>query len=227
VAEHTPLLDTVEMESHEQPDASVIWLHGLGDDGHGWADVVGMLNLAPSAKIRFIFPHAPERPISINNGFVMRGWYDIAEEDKDARGDVEGANVSAEQVKALIAREMARGIVSSRIVLAGFSQGGVVAFHTGLRYPEPLAGIIALSTYLIDGENLAAKASAANRAIPIFMAHGDLDNVVFPRWAVASKNALEENGYQVEWHTYPMAHSACEEELHDAGAFLNRVLAAR
>ncbi len=219
-----PLLDAIEWTTHAQPDASVIWLHGLGDDGNGWAGVVHMLDLDSSARIRFIFPHAPKRPITINHGLVMRAWYDIAQGDQEERGDIESADVSAELIKMLIARELERDIVSSRIVLAGFSQGGVIALHAGLRYPKTLAGIIALSTYLIDSENFPSKASMANRDIPIFMAHGDFDDIVLPSWALASKNILDNNGYSVEWHTYPMAHAAIDEELRDIGLFLNRVL---
>jgi phospholipase/carboxylesterase len=218
------LLDAIEIETRAEPDASIIWMHGLGDDGNGWSMVVDALGLPVNARIRFIFPHAPMMPITINNGFVMRAWYDIAEKDKNGDGDITGVCASQKRIEALITREIERGIKTTRMVLAGFSQGGVIALHTGLRYPQSFAGIVALSTYLMDAENLPRRASAANRATPVFMAHGNSDTVVLPKWAMASRDFLKTNGYQVEWRDYPMGHSATDEELCDVGVFLNRVL---
>ena len=219
------LLPAIEIETGARPDAAVIWMHGLGDDGHGWSEVVPALRLPPSLSARFLFPHAPVMPVTINNGYAMRAWYDIRENDFNNRADLAGVRRSQAQVEALVAQEEARGVAASRIVLAGFSQGGAIALYAGLRHPQRLAGIVALSTYLIAPDALATQASAANRDVPIFMAHGTQDPVVQFRWADASRNALAAAGYRVEWHAYPMPHSAVPEEIVAIGEFLARVLA--
>ncbi len=218
-------LPAIEIETGAAPAAAVIWMHGLGDDGHGWSEVVTALRLPAAIPVRFLFPHAPVMPVTINNGYAMRAWYDIRENDFNHRADIAGVRRSQQAVEALIAREEARGIAASRIVLAGFSQGGAIALYTGLRHPARLAAIVALSTYLIAPDALAAEASAANRDVPVFMAHGTQDPVVQFRWADASRQALVAAGYRVEWHTYAMPHSAVPEEIAAIGAFLARVLA--
>lgn len=221
----TEILPAIEIETSANPDAAVIWLHGLGDDGQGWSEVVPSLGLPPSMRVRFLFPHAPMMPVAINNGYVMRAWYDIRDADLHARADLPGVRKSQSQVEALIAREKARGIAVSRVVLAGFSQGGAIALYTGLRHPERIAGVIALSTYLIDAPSLVAEAVPANRDVPIFMAHGTRDPVVRFAWAELSRQALVDADWPVEWHTYPIEHSAVLDELVAAGAFLRKVLA--
>ena len=218
------LLPAIEIETGANPNAAVIWLHGLGDDGHGWSEVVPALRMPESIPTRFLFPHAPVMPVTINNGYAMRAWYDLRENDFNNRADLAGVRRSQQQVEALMAREQVRGIAASRIVLAGFSQGGAIALYAGLRHGERLAGIVALSTYLIAPDALPAEASAANRDVPIFMAHGTQDPVVQFRWADASRKALVAAGYPVEWHTYPMPHSAMPEEIVAIGRFLARVL---
>lgn len=218
------LLPAIEVETAPDPDASVIWLHGLGDTGDGWSQVVPGLALPATMRVRFLFPHAPKMPVAINNGYVMPAWYDIREANLSERADIAGIQRSQGQLEALVAREKARGIADARIVLAGFSQGGAVALYTALRHPERLAGIVALSTYLIAMEALDAQASAANRDVPIFMAHGMYDPVVRLAWAQASRDALVRSGWNVEWHEYPMEHSAVMEEVAAIGAFLRRVL---
>ena len=221
----TELLPAIEIETGANPTASVIWLHGLGDDGHGWSAVVPQLGLPKSLSTRFLFPHAPVMPVTINNGIAMRAWYDIKAANLTERADVAGVRQSQTQVEALIAQERARGIASRRIVLAGFSQGGAIALYTGVRHAERLAGVVALSTYLIDPPNLVAQASPANRDLPIFMAHGTHDPVIHLTWADTSRRALEAAAWTVEWHVYPMEHSATLEEIEAVGKFLRRVLA--
>jgi phospholipase/carboxylesterase len=218
------LLPAIEIETAASPDSAVIWLHGLGDDGQGWSDIVRSLPLPAGAAIRFVFPHAPVMPVSINNGIEMRAWYDIKAANLSERADLDGVKRSQALLEALIAREKERGIGARRIVVAGFSQGGAIALYAGLRHAERLAGVIALSTYLINGAGLAAEASAANRDVPIFMAHGLYDPVVQLAWAEGSRAALVAQHYAVEWHTYPMQHSASIEEVADIGKFLGNVL---
>ena len=219
------LLPAIEIETAPNPDASVIWLHGLGDTGEGWSQVVPALALPKAIRVRFLFPHAPSMPVAINNGYVMPAWYDIREADLSERADVAGVQRSKGQLEALVARENARGVADARIVLAGFSQGGAVALYTGLRHPRRIAGIVVLSTYLIGAQALAREASPDNRDVPIFMAHGTYDPVVKLAWAQASREALVRDGWNVEWHEYPMEHSAVMEEIAAAGAFLAHVLA--
>ena len=218
------VLSAIEIATAPDPDATVIWLHGLGDDGNGWSQVVATLGLPRTMKVRFLFPHAPTMPVTINNGMTMRAWYDIREANFNARADVAGVRKSQAQVEALIAREVTRGVAPGRIVLAGFSQGGAVALYTGVRHAVRLAGIVALSTYLIDAPSLIAEASPANRDIPIFMAHGTQDPVIALAWAEASRRALTDGGWKVEWHSYPMAHAAVLEEIAACGKFLATVL---
>jgi phospholipase/carboxylesterase len=218
------LLPAVEIETGASPDAAVIFLHGLGDDGHGWSDVVPALGLPAAMRVRFVFPHAPEIPVTINGGYEMPAWYDLFDADFRARADLAGVRTSRVRIDHLIARERKRGVAHQRIVLGGFSQGGAVALYTGLRHPVRLAGLAALSAYLIDGDSLADEAAAANRDVPIFMAHGDGDEVVRYPWGEASRSALERDGWRVEWHHYPIGHAAVGEEIAAMGRFIARVL---
>jgi phospholipase/carboxylesterase len=220
------LLDAVELESGANPNASIIWLHGLGADGNDFVPIVPELRLPSDLAVRFVFPHAPVRPVTLNNGFRMRAWYDIYNADLANRADLAGVRQSQAQVEALIDRETARGIDSARVIVAGFSQGGAIALYTGLRHASRLGGIMALSTYLVAADALAAEASAANRGVPIFMAHGTADPMVRYPWGEASKQALEAAGYSVEWHAYPMEHSVCMEEVEAISGWLQRVLRA-
>jgi len=217
------VLETIEVETGARPDAAVIWMHGLGADGHDFEPVVPELRLPERLRVRFVFPHAPIRPVTINAGMRMRAWYDIFQLGGGAE-DEAGIRASQAEVQRLIERETQRGIRPGRIVLAGFSQGGAMALHTGLRHPEPLAGIIALSTWLPLAAQLPAERSAANVRTPIFMAHGTEDPMVPLALARASRAALERLGYAVEWHEYPMPHSVCGEEIADIAAFLVRIL---
>jgi phospholipase/carboxylesterase len=218
------ILPAIEIQTGAQPDSAVIWMHGLGDTGHGWSEVVPALQLPRALSVRFVFPHAPQIPVTINQGMRMPAWYDFREGDLNTRADLAGVRRSHAQVEALIAREETRGVAATRIVLAGFSQGGAIALYAGLRHRQRLAGIVALSTYLIAPDSLVADASAANRDVPIFMAHGTQDPVVQFRWADASRTALVAAGYRVEWHTYAMPHSAVPEEIIAIGRFLAAVL---
>jgi phospholipase/carboxylesterase len=219
------LLECVVRDTGPQPTATVIWLHGLGADGNDFVPVVPELALPASLPVRFVFPHAPVRPVTINNGFPMRAWYDFTNADFSSRADLAGVKQSQQQVAALVARERHRGIAAARIVIAGFSQGGAIALYAGLREPERLGGIVALSTYLIAGDALAAEGTAANRDVPIFMAHGTADPMVRFEWGRDSWQALVRAGYAVDWHTYPLQHSVCMEEIVAVSAWLQRVLA--
>jgi phospholipase/carboxylesterase len=219
-----PLLPAVEIETASSPDAAVIFLHGLGDDGHGWSDMVPALGLPTALRARFLFPHAPEMPVTINGGYVMPAWYDLFDANFDTRADLNGMRTSREHVEHLIARELSRGIAASRIVVGGFSQGGAVALYAGLRHPARLAGIAALSAYLVDPQSLAQEAAQANKTTPIFMAHGTQDEVVRFQWGDASRQLLASAGWPVEWHSYPMPHSAVLDEIRDLGRFIARVL---
>ena len=217
--------DTVEREvGAGAPGAAVIWLHGLGADANDFVPVVPMLGLDDGPGVRFVFPNAPVRPVTINGGMPMRAWFDIRElGGRDL--DEQGIRASAAALDALVERERQRGIESSRIVLAGFSQGGAIALQTGLRHPEPLAGIMALSTWLPLADTLAAERHPANAKVPVFMAHGSHDDMVGIDRAERSRDALEALGYQVEWHAYPMAHAVCPEEVVAISDWLGRVLA--
>ena len=218
-------LPAVELETRPNPDATVILMHGLGADGNDFVPIVREFELPKDHGVRFVFPHAPTRPVTINGGMSMRAWYDIVGVDLTTRGDETGIRESQVIVERFIAREKARGIEPSRIVLAGFSQGGVIALQTGLRHPERLGGIMALSTYLAMPQKLAAEMHQANRDIPIFMAHGTADPTIQLEWADASRRALEAQGYKVDWHTYRMQHSVSLEEVRDIGTWLSKVLA--
>ena len=220
----TEYLDCVEINPGEKPEAVVIWLHGLGADGHDFEPIVPELRLPAGLPVRFVFPHAPERAVTINFGMVMRAWYDILEMDVRRRVDTANILESAEQLKKLIQREIDRGISSERIVAAGFSQGGVIALHTAVRYPERLAGILALSTYLPTSASLNKEASAANRAIPIMMAHGKFDPVIPVDEGIAARDKLVELGYHIDWYEYPMQHEVCLEEIKAIGNWLLKVL---
>ena len=200
----------------------MIWLHGLGADGHDFEPLVPMLGLPRRRAVRFVFPHAPERPVTINAGMRMRAWYDIAQLGGGVE-DSAGIRASQAQIEGLVARERARGIEPRRIVLAGFSQGGAIALHTGLRHAERLAGILALSTYLPLPGTLEAERSAANAGVPIFMAHGLHDEMIGIERALSSRDALEALGYALAWHEYPMAHAVCEEEVAAIAGWLGGV----
>lgn len=221
-----PLLETIEIESAPSPSAAVIWMHGLGADGHDFAPIVRELDLSGCHAIRFVFPHAETMPVTINNGYVMRAWYDILGMDLVRREDAEGLRASQGRIEDLIANEIARGIPVERIVLAGFSQGCAMTLQTGLRYPQRLAGLMCLSGYLPIADSLASERHAANQDIPIFMAHGRGDNVVSIHRAEASRDLLTELGYMIEWHEYMMQHSVCSEEIDDISEWLQRVLKA-
>ena len=213
-------LPFVELATGPDPLGTVLWMHGLGADGWDFVPIVRELGLPEDLPLRFVFPHADARPVTINNGATMRAWYDIVMMDLGRKADERGIRASHAQVEALIAHEKARGVPSGRIVLAGFSQGGVMALHVGLRHAEPLAGIMALSTYLALEESLSTEASAANRATPILMVHGTQDPVIPLALAEASRKALAARGYRVEWHPYPMQHSVCPEEVEAIGEWL-------
>ena len=219
------LLETLEVETAPSPRAAAIWMHGLGADGYDFVDIPPVLRLPESVAVRFVFPHAPMQPVTINGGMVMRSWYDIRPDAGVRREDEPGLRQSQRRVEALIAREKARGVAASRIVLAGFSQGGAMALQTGLRHPERLAGIMALSCYLPLADLVAAEASAANRDVPIFLAHGTHDPLIPLARAQRSYEILTGLGYRVEWHDYPMPHSVCDAEIQEIGAWLARILA--
>lgn len=220
----TPL-DGIELETGPSPRYSVIWLHGLGADGNDFAPIVPELQLGELGPIRFVFPHAPVQPVTINNGMAMRAWYDIYMPDLVRREDEAGLRASQQAVEALIARENERGIPTERIVLAGFSQGCAMALQTGLRHPRKLAGIIGLSGYLPLAAMAQAERHAANHDTPIFLAHGTMDPVVAFERAQATLEALQKMEYDVRFKTYPMPHSVCLEEVQDIAAFLREVIA--
>ncbi len=221
-----PLLDTIEVETSDNPTAAVIWMHGLGADGNDFVPIVGELDLTGCPGIRFIFPHAETMPVTINNGYVMRAWYDILGMDLVRREDEAGLRASQQRIEDLIMREVERGIAADNIVLAGFSQGCAMTLQTGLRHPHKLAGLICLSGYLPLAGTVAAERSDANRQTPIFMAHGRGDGVVTINRAEASRDLLKELGYEIDWHEYLMPHSVCAEELDDIGLWLKQVLKA-
>ena len=218
------LLPRVELESAPHPTAAVIWLHGLGADGHDFAGLVPELDLSNCPPIRFVFPHAPSMPVTVNGGYVMPAWYDILGPDLVSQQDAAGIQASERAIVALIAQEVARGIPAERIVLAGFSQGCAMALHTGLRLPQRLAGIMALSGYLPLADRFTAERHPANAQTPVFMAHGTQDPVVVIARGEASRDALAALGQPVEWHSYPMPHSLHPREISDISAFLTRVL---
>jgi phospholipase/carboxylesterase len=219
------LLPALEIEPPQGPAlTAVVWLHGLGADGYDFEPIVPHLGLDPALRTRFVFPHAPAMPVTINGGFVMPAWYDILSPDLNAQPDREGIRRSAEAVAALLAHEEERGVPAGQIVLAGFSQGGAIALHLGLRYPKRLAGILALSTYLLDERATDVERTEANAATPIFQAHGTFDPMVPFARGRHSRERLRAMGCDVRWAEYPMEHEVCEEEIADVGAWLNEVL---
>ena len=221
------ILDTIELQTHETCDWSVIWMHGLGADGSDFVPVLPELGLDPSIRIRFVFPNAPAIPVTCNGGYVMPAWYDIISLDKNNREvDVDGIVKSRQQIRDLIDREEELGIPSDRIFVAGFSQGGAVAYTTGLTHPKPLAGVIALSTYLPVTQLVDEEATEANRRVPIFAAHGTEDDVVSIELGLRAREFLIQNGYTCQWQEYPMPHSVCLEEIQDIGTWLNEHIAS-
>lgn len=220
------LLPCIEIETGASPDAAVIWLHGLGADGNDFVPVVPELGLDDAARVRFVFPHAPQRPVTINMGMRMPAWYDILQMGGGPEDDA-GIRESQRRIEALVARERERGVDAGRIVLAGFSQGGAIALHTGLRHPQRLAGILALSTYLPLAATLASERHEANRDLPVFVAHGTYDPMIALARAVRTREQLEALGYAVQWRNYPMEHSVCHEEIADIGEWIATVLPPR
>jgi phospholipase/carboxylesterase len=218
------MLETIEVETAPQPNAAIIWLHGLGADGHDFEPIVPELVHRGSRAWRFVFPNAPIRPVTINGGMRMRAWYDIVGLDRKAAEDAAGFKDSDAKVRELMAREAGRGIPAQRIVLAGFSQGGAISLYTAPRLEEKLAGVLALSCYLPRESTFAAERAPANDATPIFMAHGQFDGTVPMMLGVRSRDYLKAQGYPMEWHEYPMAHAVCAEEVVDIRQFLLRVL---
>ena len=218
------LPETVEIETGESPAGSVIWLHGLGADGHDFEPIVPELHLPDSIPLRFVFPHAPMRPVTINGGATMRAWYDILTLDRGGPQDENGIRESAAMLDALVEREHGRGIPYENIVMAGFSQGGAIALHAALRYPHTLAGLMALSTWLPLGASLQNEVvdngKAQSRDLPVFLAHGQFDPMLPVALGEESRDALTDLGYAVKWHEYPMAHSVCAEEIADISAWL-------
>jgi len=220
-------LETLTVETGPNPVFTVIWMHGLGADGHDFEPLVPELLDDSTPALRFVFPHAPVRPVTINNGYQMRAWYDIIGIDRRSAEDLRGITESADSISGLIHREHARGINSDHIVLAGFSQGGAMALHLATRHPDKFAGVIALSCYLPLSREFPKLRNTANQSTPIFMAHGTQDPVVPYMLGDESRLLLEGAGYAVEWHGYPMPHSLCEPEVADLRAWLKRVCAAR
>jgi len=219
------LLPSIEIETGPAPSRSVIWLHGLGADGHDFEPVVPLLDLPASPSVRFVFPHAPARSVTVNGGMVMRAWYDIRRADLATEEDEVGLRESQAAVEALISQEKLRGIGAERVVLAGFSQGGAVVLQTALRYAERLAGIMALSAYLPLPDAAEAERHAANTGLPIFMGHGLQDPVVPAALGITSRDRLRSFGHPISWHEYPLPHSVSLQELNDAGKWLTGVLA--
>lgn len=216
-------LSTINIPPKSAHQYSVIWLHGLGADGHDFEDIVPTLHISATPTVHFIFPNAPVQPVTINGGMEMRAWYDILDMSLEHKVDTTGIYQSAELIGQLIQQELDKGIPSEHILLAGFSQGGVIALHAGLRYPQRLAGIIALSTYLPTVEQLKTERAAVNNATPLFMGHGILDSVVSIESAKAAFDELHALGYNVTWHDYVMEHSVCVEEIQHISAFINTV----
>lgn len=223
----TDLLPAIEVETSPNPRFSVIWLHGLGADGSDFEPVVPELGLDERFGVRFIFPHAPMIPVTCNGGYVMRAWDDIISLDTDSR-QIDGAGIMASRqaIRRLIEREVDRGVPAARVFIAGFSQGGAVAYATALTYPEQMGGVIALSTYIPNSDWLGAEASEANTSIPIFAAHGNDDDVVAPALGIRARDFLIQRGYPLEWHDYAMPHSVCQEEVEDIGRWLRREISA-
>jgi len=219
--------ENVVLEPATTADAAVIWLHGLGADGYDFVPIVEELRLPPSMAVRFIFPHARPRPVTINNGFVMRAWYDITGLGADRKEDDAGIRESAGVVNGYIEQQNARGVATERIVIAGFSQGGAIALQAALRYPKRLGGVMALSTYLPLRDSVAAEGSQANKDVPILMCHGLRDPMIAAAIGKASRDQLVSLGYTVEWQSYPMEHQVCMEEVHDISRWLQARLESK
>ena len=219
-------LESVIVETGPKPSFSIIWMHGLGADGHDFEPLVPELVGDGMPALRFVFPHAPVRPVTINNGYTMRAWYDISGIDRRSAEDFKGIGESADSIGGLVHREHARGITSDHILLAGFSQGGAMALHLATRHPDTFAGVIALSCYLPLSRDLAKSRHGANQSTPIFMAHGTQDPVVPYVLGEESRQLLESSGFTIEWHSYPMPHGLCQEEVADLRAYLQRVVSA-
>ena len=219
------LPECVEVTTGENPVGSVIWLHGLGADGHDFEPIVPELRLPAELPLRFVFPHAPVRPVTINGGMEMRAWYDIVSLDAEGRADAAGVRESTAILEELIAREIERGISADKIVIAGFSMGGAIAINTALHTKETLAGMLALSTYLpLPGE---VEGSGGDRGLPVFMAHGSFDPMLPMQWGQKSAERLQEAGFTVEWHDYPMAHAVCPDEIRDITEWLAKIYGPR
>lgn len=218
------LLPFVDVKPTGPVKAAVIWLHGLGDSGHGFAPIVPELRIPSDAGIRFLFPHAPEQPVTVNGGMRMRAWYDIKTMDLTNRADEAGVRESATAVQQLLDKLITEGLDSERIVLAGFSQGGVIALHLLARLPYKIAGVMALSTYMCVPDKLAAEANHTNKTTPVFMGHGSQDPVVPIAAGQQAFHALKNQGFQVKWHDYRMEHSVCAQEVADISSFLQRRL---
>lgn len=214
----------IEIETGKNPNASIIWLHGLGADGHDFEAVIPELKLPTSLAARFIFPHAPMRPITINGGMAMRAWYDISQSDDGFSENNEHIRDASQHIRTLIHREQERGIATSRIIVAGFSQGGAVALYTGLSFEQPLAGIMALSTYVPMINSFETWVSVSARKVPVFQAHGVHDSMISIHRAEKSRNTMNQNGVSVEWHSYTMEHSLCAEEVHDISRWIIKIL---
>ena len=219
----THTLPHITTETSANPTASIIWLHGLGADGHDFEPIVAELGLPDDLAVRFIFPHAPAMPVSINGGYIMPAWYDIKQQDLGIEHDKDDVHASAVSIQMLIDQEIMRGIPANRIILAGFSQGAAMALYTGLRQAESLAGIMVLSGYLLLSDEFKS-VNSNNLQTPIFMAHGVHDSVVLFEWGESSYRQLQEKGYPVAWHTYPMEHSLCDAEINDIGKWLTTIL---
>ena len=221
------LLDCVEVLTGPEPSASVVWLHGLGADGHDFEPIVPLLGLDQGPGVRFVFPHAPMRPVTINMGMTMPAWYDVR--DLELRRDQDHAAIeeSAQQVERLLEREKQRGIPAERMVMAGFSQGGAIAFHVGLRHAEPLAGLMVLSAYVLLQERLDGEASEANLKTPILQCHGELDPLVPVSLGQTSAELLKQRGYDLDWRTYPVEHGVHPQEIADVGQWLGKLLGER
>ncbi|PPE75242.1 carboxylesterase [Solimonas fluminis] len=218
--------DAVRLEPDAPADATVIWLHGLGADGHDFVPIVPELGLPAGHRVRFLFPHAKIQPVTINGGMPLRAWYDIPALDRAARQDEAGLRESEKRIAGLIGAEIASGIPARRILLAGFSQGGAVTLHLGVRHPEPLGGLIALSTYMPLHQKVESEIHPASFRTPIFMAHGRFDPIVPFAWGSDSARGLRAAGYELEWHEYPMQHQVCEEEIEQIGRWMRERLGA-
>jgi len=218
------LLPAVEIEAQGEHKATIIWLHGLGDSGNGFAPIAPELKLDPSLGVKFIFPHAPVRPVTINNGMKMRAWYDIKSMDMKSRADIDGVIESSNAVKRIIDNEIANGIAANKIILIGFSQGGVIAYHLGVRFDRTLAGIVGLSTYMCEPESLTSQKHAANLQTPILICHGASDEVVPMTLGKLAFSALQSNGFQASWNEYGMQHNVCLPEIQDIAKFISKQL---